>query len=118
MQQEYTTQNFASIKNLNLDPSVITANVAQEVLVVCGCEAFANSCLSPIGKQYLLSSLGAPFGAVATVNTTDICSHTYGTERLCSRRRKGTTLVDHRMGCPHKKYSTLQTSVTLFANDF
>ena len=60
VQQEYTAQNFASFKNLNLDPSVITANVAQEVLVVCGCEAFANSCLSPIGKQYLLSPLGCP----------------------------------------------------------
>jgi hypothetical protein len=58
VQQEYTAHNFASFKNLNLDPSVITAEVAQEVLVVCGCEAFANSCLSPIGKQYLSYPLG------------------------------------------------------------
>jgi hypothetical protein len=60
VQQEYTAENFACFKNLNLDPSIITAAVAQEVLVVCGCEAFADSCLSPIGKQYPLSPLGSP----------------------------------------------------------
>lgn len=53
VQQKYAAENFASFKNLNLDPSAITAEVAQEVLVVCGCEAFANSCLSPVGKQFL-----------------------------------------------------------------
>ena len=78
--------------------------------------------LTPV-SALLVSSIfyplwGAPFGAVATVNTTNICSHTYGTERLCSRRRKGTALVDHRMGCPHKKCSSLRTTVTLLANDF
>lgn len=43
--------NVVNLKNL--DSSIVTAEVAKEVLVVCMCEAFAVSCVGSTGKQAL-----------------------------------------------------------------
>jgi hypothetical protein len=50
VQRQYITDNFAQLKNVNLEGDSLTADTANEVLTVCLCEALAVSCLAPTGE--------------------------------------------------------------------